>query len=205
MVKLMKPKLKESGLCIVPDKNDKSTMIDDGLHAFVCPHCGNNVFDGKDIECYENEEDWYRFRCWGGFGIEKYTWIPHKCTACNTKFLAWTAEKKVNGPVIGYFIGMMINAALTCVDIACAIAIDPIIVLCLMVLIPVIICCLAGIEEETFYKTDNPMKWMIERADFPEDDEEQLEDVAEELACRIAVRGRLLPYENGFELTKEED
>ena len=54
-----------------------------------------------------------------------------------------------------------------------------------MVLIPIIICCLIGIDEETFYKTDNPMKEMIDRADFPTDEEEEPEDVAEELSDRI--------------------
>ena len=185
MAKAMKPKLKESGLCIIPDKNDKSTMIDDGLHAFVCPHCGENIFDSKNIVWYENAKDWHRFSCWGGFGIEKYTWIPHKCTACGAKFLAWTAEKKVHGPVIGYFIGMAISAALTCADIACAIAIKPELALFLMVIVPIIICCLLGIESETFYKTDNPMKEMIERASYPTDEEEEPDDVAAELAERI--------------------
>lgn len=177
---------KESGLCIIPDKNDKSAVIDDGLHAFVCPHCGNDIFEGENIVCYEGAKDWRRFSCWGGFGIEEYTWIPHKCTACNTKFLAWTAKKKVHGPVIGYFIGMMICAALTCADIACAITIEPTFVILLLVLIPIIICCLFGIEEETFSTTDNPMKEMIDRACFPTDEEEeQLDDVAQELSDRI--------------------
>ena len=185
MAKTMNPKLKESGLCIIPDKNDKSAMIDDGLHAFVCPHCGNDIFEGEDILCYENAKDWHRFSCWGGFGTEKYTWIPHKCTACGTKFLAWTAEKKVNSSVIGSFIGMIISTTMTCADIACAITIEPRIALFLMVLVPIIICCLLGIETETFYKTNNPMKEMIERASFPTDEEEQLEDVAQELSDRI--------------------
>lgn len=179
-------KSKASGLCIIPDKNDKSTMIDDGLHSFVCPHCGNNVFDGKDIKCYENAKDWHRFSCWGGFGIDKYTWIPHKCTACGTKFLAWTAEKSVNGTVIGYFIGMTISVALTCADIAGAIAAKPELALFLFVQIPAIICCLLGIETETFCKTDNPMEEMIKRASYPTDEEEEpLEDIATELADRI--------------------
>lgn len=176
---------KESGLCIIPDKNDKSTVIDDGLHAFVCPHCGNDIFEGKDIVCYEGAEDWHRFSCWGGFGIEKYTWIPHKCTACGTKFLAWTVEKSVNSSVIGCFIGMMFSAALTCADIAYAIAIDPPFALFLMVLIPIIICCLIGIDEETFAATDNPMKEMIDRACYPTDEEEEQEDAAQELSDRI--------------------
>lgn len=175
---------KESGLCIIPDKNNKSTMIDDGLHAFVCPNCGNDIFEGKDIVCYEGAEDWHRFSCWGGFGIEKYTWIPHKCTACGTKFLAWTAEKKVHGPVIGYFIGMTVTAALTCADIAC-VAVNPSLALFLLVLIPIIICCLFGIEEETFSTTDNPMKEMIDRACFPTDEEEEPEDAAKEFSDRI--------------------
>lgn len=171
---------KESGLCVIPDKNDKSDMIDDGLHAFVCPNCGNDIlvlrFDGKDIVCYEDKQGWHRFSCWGGFGIEEYTWIPHKCTACNTKFLAWTSEKKINGPVIVYYILTIILAAVACVDIACAISIKPEYFLFLMVFAPLIFICLSGIEEETLNKTDNPMKEIIEEASFLTDEEEDPEE-----------------------------
>ena len=174
-------KLRESGYCIVPDKNDKSTIPDDGLHAFVCPHCGNNVFEGKDIKCYDDDRVWHRFRCWGGFGIEEYTWIPHKCTACNAKFLAWTAKKKVNGSVIGYFIGMAICTILAFASIAGAIAIEPVMAAFLMIFLPAIICCLFGVEESTLDKTENAMKEMIDRTCFPDDEEEDEEaDITED-------------------------
>jgi predicted RNA-binding Zn-ribbon protein involved in translation (DUF1610 family) len=164
----MKPKLKESGLAIIPDKNDKSTMPDDGLHAFVCPHCGNNVFDGKDIECYELHDGSAYCRCLEGFGIKRYKWIPHKCTACGAKFIAWTSEKSLNGKVIACYILLALAVVFGSAIIVAAITMNPGLWFLWIPEAFLILACISGIESETL-DADKGVTALLDRVDFPSD------------------------------------
>lgn len=171
----MKPKLKESGLAIIPDKNDKSTMPDDGVHAFVCPHCGNNVFDGKDIECYELHDGSAYCRCWEGFGIKRYKWIPHKCTACGAKFIAWTSEKSLNGKVIACYILLALAVVFGSAIIVSAITMNPGLWFLWIPEAFLILSCISGIESETL-DADKGITALLDRVDFPSESDKSKRD-----------------------------
>ena len=165
---------------MLPNPKDQSTMPDDGLHAFVCPHCGNNVFDGGHIKCYEDEENMHWFRCWGGFGITEYRWIPHKCSACNTTFLAWTSKKRINGNVIGYYLILIMSVVFFIASIGLAVAIEPAVFALEIIFIPTFIASLFGIDQYTEeYKDIGPDSVMnyLKRypPDFMDDDEDEQE------------------------------
>lgn len=97
----------ESGLYIVPDEKEDA-YVDDGLHALVCPECGNTSIDGKPIKRYPLNDGRTYVRCCGGFGEKKYIWVPHKCTSCGCKFVAWTTKKSANAEIIGATVCLVI-------------------------------------------------------------------------------------------------
>lgn len=169
----MKP---QTGMLVIPDDNDKTTMPDDGLHAFICPHCGNNVFEGEDIVSYEDHDGQRTYRCWGGFGYITYRWIPHKCMACNTKFLAWKATKSINGSVIGCYIALILAVIGVCIISGLAISLNKLFWLSDIIGLILVMICIGSIEGETC-DVDNGIKDMQEVAYFPDDEEESLDDI----------------------------
>lgn len=173
----MKP---QTGMLVIPDDNDKTTMPDDGLHAFVCPHCGNNVFEGEDIVSYDDYGDQEIYRCWGGFGYITYKWIPHKCTACNTKFLAWKATKSIDGSVIVWYIALILTIIAMCVLTGLAISLNKSFWLGDIPGLIVLMVCIGNIEGETC-GVDNGIKDMARLADFPNDEKEQWNEEAKSI------------------------
>lgn len=172
----MKP---QTGTLVIPDENDKTTMPDDGLHAFICPHCGNNVFEGEDIISYDKYDGLKSYRCWGGFGYITYKWIPHKCTACNAKFIAWKATKRINGSVVGCYIGLILTIITMFVLTGFGISINkPLWLADIAGLMPLIV-CIGNIEGQTF-DVDNGIKDMIELAEFPNEEKRTKEQWNEE-------------------------
>lgn len=161
----MKP---QTGMLVIPDDNNKTTILDDGLHTFVCPHCGSNVFDSTDIVSYDDYEDHETYRCWGGFGCVTYRWVPHKCMACNTKFLVWKATKSINRYVLGYYIGLIITILTMFVSTILAICLNKTYWLAdIAGLVPLTI-CIGNIEVDTC-DTDVGLEDMAELAYFPND------------------------------------
>lgn len=165
----------QTGMLVIPDDNDKMTMPDDGLHAFVCPHCGNNVFEGKDIVSYDDYEGQRTYRCWGGFGYITYKWIPHKCTACNAKFLAWKANRSINGSVIGCYIGLIITLITMFVLTGFAISLNKSFWLADIPGLIVLMICIGNIEGETC-DADTGLEDIAKVANFPNDDDEDKDE-----------------------------
>lgn len=170
----MEPKIKESGVLVVPDADDKFAMADDGLHALVCPNCGNTVFDGKPITCYEVYKGNFHVGCWGGFGYVKYRWIPHRCTSCGTNFVAWTSsEKEPNANVIGWFVVLTVLTILACLCVAIALTIDSFCWILAILSGVLMSSCIVGIDDNTFSKPDDVMESIKNSANFPSRNEEE--------------------------------
>lgn len=169
----------QTGMLVIPDDNDKTNIPDDALHAVVCPHCGSNVFDSTDIVSYDNYEDHETYRCWGGFGCITYRWVPHKCMACNTKFLIWKATKSLNASVLGYYAGLIITIITMFVSTIFAICLNKTYWLAdIAGLLPLTV-FIANIEVETF-NTDIGMEEMIEFAHFPNDEKVDRKEIYHE-------------------------
>lgn len=134
------------------DESEPDILVDD-LHPCVCPNCGISKFEEgheKDIVYDDFDCDSISTRCWGGFGEKRYKYLPHKCKVCGTMFAPWTVEKKVNGEVIGYFIGLIFSVAAAISTTVVSAAIDePIILLGTVVALIFMACCIAGIEDNT--------------------------------------------------------
>lgn len=148
----MKEKL-TSGFVIAAkaDESEPDILVDD-LHPCVCPNCGISKFEeGHEKDIITNEETKSRnTRCWGGFGIARYRFLPHKCKACDTVFAPWVVEKKANISVIGRCVGLIFSIAF--VIIAWMFAImddDPILLLIPIIMLCFSAGCIAGIHFET--------------------------------------------------------
>lgn len=111
---------RESGLYVVPDKNERPI---DNLHACVCPNCGMTDID--KIACYPDYMGGHWVRCFGGFGIKKYTWMPHMCKACGEKFVAWEAHKELNPQVMGDAIGVVVTVLVSAILATLSLIKDP--------------------------------------------------------------------------------
>lgn len=90
------------------DRKDESL-----LRQHVCPQCGNvDILTGdeefdKDVKPILAgdfmDEGVSFYRCAGGFGEFAYRYLPHKCTACGTRFTAVKkCDKKLNKEAVGW-------------------------------------------------------------------------------------------------------
>lgn len=167
------------------DESEPDILIDD-LHPCVCPNCGISKFEeGHEKDIITNEETKCRYaRCWGGFGIARYRFLPHKCKACDTVFAPWTVEKKVNAPVIGGYIGLIFSLAFAIITLMLAIMDE-----FLLLLITIIMLCfsagsVSGIHEKTAENLDIE-KYIADLLKYEDitdeyldpDDEEEIEDL----------------------------
>lgn len=130
------------------DESEPDILVDE-LHPCVCPNCGISKFeDGHEKDIITNEETKSRnTRCWGGFGIARYRFLPHKCKACDTVFAPWVVDKKLNATVIGGYIGLIISLAFAIITLMLAIMDG-------FVLLLITILCIAWIHDETVQDLD---------------------------------------------------
>lgn len=160
------------------DESEPDILVDE-LHPCVCPNCGISKFEEgheKDIVYDDFDCDSISTRCWGGFGEKRYKYLPHKCKACGTVFAPWTVEKKVNGEVIGYFIGLIfsVSAAISTTVVSAAID-EPILLLGTVVALIFMTRCIAGIEDSTCSICD-PEKQISDELKYAEITGKYLED-----------------------------
>lgn len=168
--------INENGLLVIPTKEDGRPIKEDDLHSCVCPVCGNNIFDGKPILVHEDLEAVKRFRCFGGFGIITYRWMPHTCTACYGNFVAWKSKKSVNKNVVIGYICIIVTIIVMAVICAVAIASEVAPLFMLNVIgIMVLVALLCTIHSET-RDADEGLHYILEHTKFPEKEEIEFED-----------------------------
>lgn len=168
------------------DESEPDILVDE-LHPCVCPNCGISKFEeGHEKDIITNEEIKGRnTRCWGGFGVARYRFLPHKCKACDTVFAPWKVEKKANVSVIGGYIGLIFSLAFTIIPLMLTIMCD---ILPMIVAAVIMLCfsagCIAGIHFETAKDLDiekeiaDLLKYEdITDEDLDLDDEEETEDL----------------------------
>lgn len=182
-------------IAVKKDESEPDILVDE-LHPCVCPNCGISKFEEgheKDIVYDDFDCDFISTRCWGGFGEKRYEYLPHKCKACNTVFAPWTIEKKVNGGVIGYFIGLIFSVAAAISTTVVSAANDELIFLLGTVTALIFMACfIAGIEDSTFSICD-PEKSISDELKYAEitgkylGDDDSEEDETEDLDMTFGV------------------
>lgn len=158
---------------VIAAKADESApdILVDELHPCVCPNCGISKFEEgheKDIVYDDFDCGSFSTRCWGGFGEERYKYLPHKCKACGTVFAPFTIEKKVNGNVICYFIALIFVVAVAIITVVVSAVIDePILLLGTGLALIFMACIIKGIEDSTCFICD-PEKQISDELKYAE-------------------------------------
>lgn len=132
------------------DESEPDILVDE-LHPCVCPNCGISKFEeGHEKDIITNEETKSRdARCWGGFGIARYRFLPHKCKACDTVFAPWVVEKKVNISVIGGYIGLIFSLSFAIITLMFAIMDEFLLLLITIIMLWFSAGCISGIHDKT--------------------------------------------------------
>jgi predicted RNA-binding Zn-ribbon protein involved in translation (DUF1610 family) len=170
----------ESGFHIISGQ----TKDDENLRAYICPNCGNT---DEEIKAYHDRVGYVTVRCWGGFGRKKYHYLPHKCTSCGCKFVAWESSKEINGGVVGLLFAVAFFAALGSVLMALAITVCTVlgftVGMCLFIILR--LCC--AIDESTDDE-DKGMESIEDDMSFMcfDDDEDEDEDLTDDLLSHLA-------------------
>lgn len=176
------------------DESEPDILVDE-LHPCICPNCGISKFEEgheKDIIYDDFDCGSISTRCWGGFGEERYKYLPHKCKACGAMFAPWTVERGVNADVIGYFIGLVLVVANAIIITVVSAAIDePILLLGTVLALIFMACCIGGIEKCTCSICD-PEKLINDELKYAEItgkyfDENPDDDEAEDLDVTFGV------------------
>lgn len=167
------------------DESEPDILVDE-LHPCVCPNCGISKFeDGHEKDIITNEETKSRdTRCWGGFGVARYRFLPHKCKACDTVFAPWKVEKKANVSVIGGYIGLIFSLAFAIITLILGIYDEPIMLVITFVMMFFVACSIAEIHDETAEDLDIE-KYIADLLKYEDitdeyldpDDEEETEDL----------------------------
>lgn len=137
------------------DESEPDILVDE-LHPCVCPNCGISKFEeGHEKDIITNEETKSRnTRCWGGFGIARYRFLPHKCKECDAVFAPWVVEKKVNAGVIGGYIGLIFSLAFAIITLMLAIMDEFILLLITILMLCFYAGCISGIHDKTVQDLD---------------------------------------------------
>lgn len=166
------------------DESEPDILVDE-LHPCMCPNCGISKFEeGHEKDIITNEETKSRStRCWGGFGVARYRFLPHKCKACGTVFAPWIVEKKVNASVIGGYIILIFSLAFAIITFVLAIIDDPIMLLITFVMMIFVACSIAKIHDDTTREADiekeitDLLKYEDITDEYLDPDEEETEDL----------------------------
>lgn len=177
------------------DESEPDILVDE-LHPCVCPNCGISKFEeGHEKDIITNEETKRRdARCWGGFGIARYRFLPHKCKACDTVFAPWKVEKKANADVIGGYVILIFSLAFTIIPFILAIMDDALILLLITALM---LCFSAGsiimIHDDTAREADDIEKEIADLLKYEDitdeylNPEEDFEEETEDLNVTLGV------------------
>lgn len=87
-----------SEMAIWKDAKDERDWLEKespDLMAYVCPCCG-----GTDRLRHYEETGWCECRCFGGFGIKKFRFMPWYCAACGSVFAVVNSERRINWYVV---------------------------------------------------------------------------------------------------------
>lgn len=158
------------------DESEPDILVDD-LHPCVCPNCGISKFEeGHEKDIVTNEEiKSLDTRCWGGFGVARYRFIPHKCKACDTVFAPWVVEKKVNISVIGGCVGLIFSLAFAIIAFVVAIMDEVLFALITFIMLCFSVGCIAGIHLETAREADDIEKEIADLLKYEDITDEYLD------------------------------
>ena len=169
----MSDRKRETGVYIIQD-----VYKEDPLHPCVCPNCGTGSLDvgGKPIISYDSKTDFVDRTPKDIFTIKRYEWIPHKCTACGTRFIAWKSKEYTNEDMVWASIVVIIGVLLTVGLIVLGIITTPAWLFGLIVSLVLIFCGLTGLSESKYSK-DCGIESVNDLVCFPEEDEEETRSV----------------------------
>lgn len=166
----MSKRKQESGMHIMCDLHKE-----DVLHPCVCPNCGNCSIDvgGKPIISYDSKLSDAKRTPRDIFTIKRYYWIPKKCTACNTRFIAWRSNEYENSDAIFAVIMLIISEILTIVSIFLGIAFS---VWWLLFIIIAVLMALVSLQSlsESLYAKDTGIEGVEPLVTFPPEDDDEL-------------------------------
>ena len=145
----MSRRKQESGIHIMCD-----THGEDVLHPYVCPNCGNCSIDigGKPIISYDSKLFDAKRTPKDIFTIKNYHWIPQKCTACNTRFIAWRSDEYENSDAIFAVILLIISEILIAISIFLGIAFSVWWLISIIIEILMVFASLQGLSESMYAK-----------------------------------------------------
>ena len=99
---------RETGIYIVQD-----IYKEDPLYPCVCPNCANCSLDGEPIISYDSKCGELKTSLENPYIVKKYEWIPHRCSACGTRFIAWQSKEYTNEDMVWASIVVIIGVLLT--------------------------------------------------------------------------------------------
>lgn len=176
----MSNRKRESGIYIVQD-----IYKEDPLHPCVCPNCANCSLDREPIISYDNNKQMeLRTSPENPYIVKEYEWIPHKCTACGTRFIAWESKEYTNEDMVWASIVVIIGVLLTVGLIVLGIITTPAWLFGLIVSLVLIFCGLTGLSESKYSK-DCGIESVNDLVCFPEEDEEEETRSVESIAVRL--------------------
>lgn len=166
------------------DESEPDILVDE-LYPCVCPNCGISKFEeGHEKDIITNEETKSRStRCWGGFGVARYRFLPHRCKACDTVFAPWKVEKKANVSVIGGYILLIFSLVFAIITFVLAIDDDPFMLFITFVMMIFVAGSVAKIHDDTIREADieKEIADLLEYEDITDEyldpDEEETEDL----------------------------
>ena len=166
----MSKRKQESGIHIMCDVHKE-----DVLHPCVCPNCGNCSIDigGKPIISYDSKLFDAKRTPRDIFTIKTYYWIPQKCTACNTRFIAWRSNEYENPDAIFAVILLIISEILTAVSIFLGIAFSAWWLLSIIIEILMTFAALQGLSE-SMCAEDTGIEGIEPLVIFPPEDDDEL-------------------------------
>ena len=179
---------RETGVYIIQD-----VYKEDPLHPCVCPNCCNCSLDhgSKPIISYDSKKDFVERTSKDIFTIKRYEWIPHKCTACGTRFIAWKSKEYTNEDMVWASVVVLIGVLLTVGLIVLGVIESPSWLFGLIVSIMLILGGLAGLSESKYSK-DYGIESVNDLVCFPEEDEEDTKSV-ESIAVGLLKKDDLQP------------
>ena len=170
---------RETGVYIIQD-----VYKEDPLHPCVCPNCANCSLDGEPIISYDNKHGELKTSTENPYMVKEYKWIPHRCSACGTRFIAWQSKEYTNEDMVWASVVVFIGVFLTVGLIVLGITESLSWLLGLIVSLGLILGGLTGLSESKYSK-DYGIESVNDLVCFPEEDEEEETRSVESLAVNL--------------------
>ena len=138
---------RETGIYIVQD-----IYKEDPLHPCVCPNCANCSLDGEPIISYDNKHGELKTSPENPYMVKEYKWIPHRCSACGTRFIAWQSKEYTNEDMVWASVVVIIGVLLTVGLIVLGIIKTPVWLVGLIISLGLIVGGLIGLSESKYSK-----------------------------------------------------